>query len=76
MFVADTVRGVGVGRLLLEYLIETARSNGMTRVSLETGASSYFDAARALYANHDFQVCEAFADLPPYPDSVFMTREI
>jgi len=43
---------------------------------METGASTYFDAARALYASHEFQVCEAFADLPPHPDSVFMTREI
>jgi len=76
MFVADTARGMGVGRILLEHLIEIAQGNGMTRLSLETGASTYFDAARALYASHEFQVCEAFADLPPHPDSVFMTREI
>jgi len=76
MFVADSARGMGVGRILLEHLIEVARSNGMTRLSLETGASTYFDAARALYASQEFQVCDAFADVSPHPDSVFMTRKI
>lgn len=76
MFVADSARGRGIGRLLLEHLIEVARSGGMTRLSLETGASEYFDAARQLYAGHGFEVCGAFADLPPHPDSVFMTRSI
>lgn len=76
MFVADVARGMGVGRILLEHLIKVARNKGMDRLSLETGASNYFDAARALYASHEFKICDAFADLPPHPDSVFMTREI
>jgi len=76
MFVADPARGLGVGRRLLDALVATARDHGMTRLSLETGASDYFDAARRLYAKHGFEICEAFADLPPHPDSVFMSREI
>jgi len=76
MFVADDVRGQGVGRALLGHLIDRARSRGMTRLSLETGASDYFDAARSLYARNGFEVCDAFADLPPHDDSVFMTRDI
>lgn len=76
MFVADEARGQGVGHALLNHLVDHARAKGMTRLSLETGASSYFDAARALYARNGFEVCEAFADLPPHDDSVFMTRTI
>lgn len=76
MFVADVSRGTGLGQVLLEHLIEVARSRGMTRLSLETGASGYFDAARRLYARNGFEACDAFADLPSHADSVFMTREI
>jgi len=76
MFVADAARGQGVGRALLNHLVDHAGAKGMTRLSLETGASSYFDAARALYARNGFEVCEPFADLPPHDDSVFMKRTI
>lgn len=76
MFVADTARGHGLGQALLEHLVEVSRGHGMTRLSLETGASDYFDAARRLYAGNGFEVCDAFADLPSHPDSIFMTRSI
>lgn len=76
MFVAESARGEGLGRVLLDQLIEVAKDCKMKRLSLETGASDYFDAARRLYRHNGFEVCEAFADLPPHPDSVFMTREI
>lgn len=76
MFVADDARGMGVGQALLEHLIEVARRRGMTHLSLETGASEYFKAARRLYAGNGFEVCDAFADLPSHPDSIFMTRAI
>ncbi len=76
MFVADDYRGQGLGRQLLAGLIERARELGLSRLSLETGASDYFEAARALYANTGFKPCAAFADLQPHSDSVFMTRAI
>ncbi|MEM1080945.1 MAG: GNAT family N-acetyltransferase [Pseudomonadota bacterium] len=74
MFVDDTHRGQGLGHQLLTALIDRAGHSGLSRLSLETGAAAYFNAARALYAAHGFAICEAFADLPPHPDSVFMTR--
>lgn len=76
MFVADDARGRGIGRLLLNQLIEVAASAGIERLSLETGASDYFSTARRMYARHGFEVCDAFADLPAHPDSVFMTRTV
>jgi len=76
MFVADSARGRGIGQRLLDHLIDLARARGMERLSLETGASDYFGAARRLYARRGFEPCGAFADLPPHPDSVFMSRTI
>lgn len=76
MFVDEGARGAGLGRRLLEGLIERARQQGFERLSLETGAGAYFDAARRLYAAAGFESCPAFADLPPHPDSVFMTRSL
>lgn len=76
MFVADEARGQRLGRRLLDHLIRRARKAGMTRLSLETGTSEYFEAARALYERNGFEICGAFADLPPHDDSVFMTRKI
>ena len=76
MFVVDARRGHGIGRVLLDRLIETARRQGVRRLLLETGASDYFDAARALYAGAGFVACEAFADLPPHPDSRFMRLDL
>lgn len=76
MFVADAARGQGIGGRLLDHLVDAARRRGMKRLSLETGTSSYFDAARRLYMKRGFERCEAFADLPPHPDSVFLTRKI
>ncbi len=76
MFVADGERGNGIGRVLLAHLIDAAKRRGMTRLSLETGTSEYFDAARRLYGRQGFEACEAFADLPAHSDSVFMARLI
>ena len=76
MFVVDHARGQGLGQALLNQLMRRAVQLGMSRLSLETGASDYFDAARSLYARNGFTPCDAFADLSPDPDSVFMTRMI
>lgn len=76
MFVADNVRGQGIGRRLLQAMTTLARSRGMNRLSLETGRSAYFDAARRLYERAGFEPCDAFGGLPSHPDSVFLSRRI
>ncbi len=73
---AEAARGRGVARSLLTRVIDDARRHGIARLSLETGSSGYYAAARALYARNGFAVCAPF---PPYvadPHSVFMTRAI
>lgn len=76
MFVADSFHGQGMGQKLLDHLIDVAHQRSMSRLSLETGASDYFEAARSLYLRNGFRPCPAFADLPPHDDSVFITRVI
>lgn len=76
MHTCAPARRRGVGALILEKLIATAREKGMSRLSLETGSMDYFAPARALYARHGFVECAPFADYVFDPNSLFMTREI
>lgn len=69
-------RGAGVGRMLLRHIISQARERGIKRISLETGAMSFFDAARALYKKNGFESCAPFNGYIDDSNSVFMTREI
>jgi putative acetyltransferase len=74
MRVAPSCRRLGVASLLLLYLIAEAERMGFSRLSLETGASEFFEPARALYQKHGFEFCGPFADYVPDPNSVFMTK--
>jgi putative acetyltransferase len=51
----------GVALALLQHIIATARSEGMQRLSLETGSGPAFEPALALYRNHGFVNGPAFA---------------
>lgn len=50
----------GAGIALLRHIIEVARSEGLARLSLETGSGPAFDAALALYRRHGFTSGSAF----------------
>ena len=66
----------GIASLVLESIIAEARRRGYRRLSLETGAASYFTAAHQLYRKFGFQSCRPFADYLSDPNSVFMTRQL
>lgn len=53
--------GKGIGRAILEAIITTAQSEGITRLSLETGTNEHFAPAIALYTRRGFAAGEAFA---------------
>lgn len=76
MHVAHTTRRKGAGTAMLRHIIKIARERGMTRLSLETGASDYFVPARAFYKSHGFQECPPFSDYVLDPNSVFMSLEL
>lgn len=72
----DDYRGRGVGKAILVHLLDQARRQGFTRLSLETGTSDHFAAPRGLYAAHGFEQCGPFSDYEPDPFSYFMTRTL
>ncbi|MDR6175130.1 putative acetyltransferase [Nocardioides zeae] len=76
MRTAPTAVRTGVASQLLAHLLDLARSRGLARVSLETGAEPFFAPARRFYARHGFVECGPFADYAPDPNSVFMTRPV
>ena len=66
----------GVGRALLAHIVETARARGDRRLHLETGTSSSFLPANALYERFGFVDRDAFGGYPPSPHNRFMTLSL
>jgi len=61
---------------MLRHIIASAKEQGMSRLSLETGSWEYFLPALSLYRRHGFVECAPFADYAPDPNSVFMTLDL
>ncbi len=76
MRTAPTHRGRGVASMLLQRILSEARRMGFKRLSLETGATDFFEPARLLYLKHGFDYCEPFSDYREDPYSVYMTRAL
>ncbi|MEM8707368.1 MAG: GNAT family N-acetyltransferase [Actinomycetota bacterium] len=62
MWLSETVRGRGMGRRLLEHLIEEARGLGFSRVRLDTNEA--LTQAIALYESAEFVAVDRFNDDP------------
>lgn len=73
MHVAKARRQGGAGSAMLAHLVGVARSKGMSRLSLETGATVYFKPAVSLYKKHGFEECGAYSDYAEDANSIFMT---
>ncbi|MGH2912436.1 MAG: GNAT family N-acetyltransferase [Solirubrobacteraceae bacterium] len=76
MHTAEHVRGLGIGRAMLDYLLAVAREQGFEHVSLETGSMEAFTPARSLYVSAGFAPCEPFGDYRRSSNSTFMTMRI
>jgi len=74
MHTAETARGSGVGRAIVDHLVELARARGYQRVSLETGTGDAFAPAEALYLGAGFTRCEPFGEYTTNPYSVCLER--
>jgi len=66
----------GIGQAVLNHIINHATQKGLNRLSLETGSSDAFSAARTMYLRNGFEICEPFGDYKLDPLSVFMTKHI
>ncbi len=71
MHTVAEARGRGVGRALLSHLLDTARTRGYRLVSLETGTTPGFAAARALYESAGFTPTGPFGGYPETGDNTF-----
>lgn len=69
-------RGSGLGRKMLDHILNEARTRGYTRLSLETGSMDGFKPSRTLYQSCGFEVCAPFGDYVEDPNSVFMSRTL
>jgi putative acetyltransferase len=76
MHTTAEARGRGVGRALLGRLLDTAGARGYRRVSLETGTTPGFAAARALYESVGFVPTGPFGGYPVTGDNCFYTRAV
>jgi putative acetyltransferase len=76
MHTAAEARGRGVAKAVLQALMDAARTQELTRLSLETGSAEMFAPARALYHRNGFDFCPPFGSYRPDPLSVFMTRTL
>lgn len=73
MRTAEAHLGKGVGRQMLQHIIDTGRSRGYERISLETGSTPQFDAAIHLYERFGFEPCDPFDAYEPNDFSRFFT---
>ena len=76
MHTLAAARGQGAARAILKALMDHARTEGITRLSLETGSTEEFAAARNLYGSEGFQDCPPFGGYVEDPLSTFMTRTL
>jgi putative acetyltransferase len=76
MHTAAEARGRGVGAAMLEHLLAVARSRGYRRVSLETGTTPGFAAARAMYARAGFEPAEPFGAYLRTEDNTFYALDL
>ncbi|PWJ22430.1 GNAT family N-acetyltransferase [Jannaschia seohaensis] len=72
MFTAPEARAQGIGDAILSALIETAASEGLDVLRLETGRG--LDAAHRLYARHGFVPRGPFGAYEAGPHSLFFER--
>lgn len=76
MRTSHAYRGRGIASLMLDHIIDEAKTRGYRRLSIETGSMDFFKPAHALYAKHGFEPCPPFAGYREDPNSIFMTLEL
>ena len=74
--VSDKFRGKGNGLKVINHLIDEAKKLNIRRLSLETGAGSFFLTARKLFNKCGFEPCEPFSHYKNDINSVYMTMLI
>jgi putative acetyltransferase len=76
MHTNEPARRQGIGRAMLDHLLQVARQRKYLRVSLETGTMDAYAAARAMYAGAGFVQCEPFGAYTDNPYSTCMSMSL
>ena len=66
----------GNGIKVIEHLIVEAKKLDIKRISIETGASKFFDPARKLFKKCGFKPCKPFAHYKKDINSIYLTMLI
>ena len=72
--VHDNFRGQGKGIKIINHLIDEAKKLKIIRLSIETGAGSFFTPARKLFDNSGFKPCAPFAHYKEDINSLYFTK--
>ena len=70
----DNFRKQGNGINVINHLINEAKTLGIKRLSIETGAGDFFKPARKLFKQCGFEPCEPFAHYKKDVNSVYLTK--
>lgn len=67
-------RGLGIGKAIVMHIEDFAISQGIKRLSLETGTNEAFRPARKLYKSLGYIECEAFGEYILSDDNMCMKK--
>ena len=74
--VADEFRKKGIGKRIINHLIEEAKKLEISKLSIETGAGEFFLPARNLFSKFGFKTCPPFAHYKNDPNSCYFTLNL
>ena len=74
--VADNYRKKGIGKKIIDHLIEEAKKLEVSKLSIETGAGNFFLPARKLFSKFGFKECLPFAHYKNDPNSCYYTLDL
>lgn len=72
MRTSNKYRGVGIGKELVNFIVNHAKTKGLNTLYLETGTQPFFKPARRLYKQCGFTECLPFANYKLDENSCFM----
>ncbi len=76
MKVAPQYTGHGLGKLMLEHVVQQGKARGYRWLKLETGSMAYFEPARQLYRRYGFTECLPFGNYQADSNNVFMSLNL
>ncbi len=74
--IADKFRGKGMGKKIIQHLIDKSKILKINKLSIETGAGEFFAPARKLFLNFGFKSCEPFAHYKVDPNSCYFNLDL